>query len=103
MKIETQCLHEGYSPKNGEPRVMPIYQSTTYVYNSTDAVADVFDDPQLGMIYSQEGQIVYYESAKDDYVTQYMYMPDPQIKIKRIEPVSNIIYYEPIRIAFIGY
>lgn len=53
MKIETQCLHEGYTPKNGEPRVMPIYQSTTYVYNSTDAVADVFDDPQLGMIYSR--------------------------------------------------
>ena len=53
MKIETQVLHEGYSPKNGEPRVMPIYQSTTYVYNSTDAVADVFDDPQLGMIYSR--------------------------------------------------
>ena len=53
MKIETQVLHEGYSPKNGEPRVMPIYQSTTYVYNSTDAVADVFDDPTLGMIYSR--------------------------------------------------
>ncbi len=53
MKIETQALHEGYSPKNGEPRVMPIYQSTTYVYNSTDAVADVFDDPTLGMIYSR--------------------------------------------------
>ena len=53
MKIESQVLHEGYSPKNGEPRVMPIYQSTTYVYNSTDAVADVFDDPTLGMIYSR--------------------------------------------------
>lgn len=53
MKIETQCLHEGYTPKNGEPRVIPIYQSTTYVYNSTDAVADVFDDPQLGLIYSR--------------------------------------------------
>ena len=45
MKIETQCLHEGYTPKNGEPRVMPIVQSTTYVYDSTDAVAAVFDDP----------------------------------------------------------
>lgn len=53
MKIETQVLHEGYSPKNGEPRVIPIYQSTTYVYNSTDAVADVFDDPTLGLIYSR--------------------------------------------------
>lgn len=53
MKIETQCLHEGYNPKNGEPRVAPIVQSTTYVYDSTDAVADVFDDPTLGLIYSR--------------------------------------------------
>ena len=52
MKIETQCLHEGYTPKNGEPRVMPIYQSTTYVYDSTDDVAAVFDDPTKSMIYS---------------------------------------------------
>ena len=53
MKIETQCLHEGYVPKNGEPRVMPIYQSTTYVYDSTDDVAAVFDDPTKSMIYSR--------------------------------------------------
>ena len=53
MKIETQCLHEGYSPKNGEPRVMPIVQSTTYRYDSTDDVAAVFDDPTLGLIYSR--------------------------------------------------
>ncbi|MGN0577810.1 MAG: PLP-dependent transferase, partial [Ruminiclostridium sp.] len=53
MNIETKCLHSGYSPKNGEPRVVPIYQSTTYVYNSTDAVAHVFDDPTAGLIYSR--------------------------------------------------
>ena len=53
MKLETQCLHEGYNPQNGEPRVMPIYQSTTYVYDSTKAVGDVFDDPTLSMIYSR--------------------------------------------------
>ncbi len=53
MKIESQCLHEGYDPQNGEPRVMPIYQSTTYVYDSTKAVGDVFDDPTLSMIYSR--------------------------------------------------
>ena len=53
MKIETQCLHEGYTPKNGEPRVMPIVQSTTYVYDSTDDVAAVFDDPTKGLIYSR--------------------------------------------------
>ena len=44
MKIETKCLHAGYTPKNTEPRVVPIVQSTTYVYDSTDDVAAVFDD-----------------------------------------------------------
>lgn len=53
MKIETQCLHEGYAPKNGEPRVMPIVQSTTYVYDSTDDIAAVFDDPTKSLIYSR--------------------------------------------------
>ena len=53
MRDETLCLHAGYRPKNGEPGVMPIVQSTTYVYNSAKDVADVFDDPTLGLIYSR--------------------------------------------------
>ncbi len=53
MKIETKCLHEGYTPKNGEPRVVPIVQSTTYVYDSTNEVAEVFDDPTKSLIYSR--------------------------------------------------
>ena len=53
MKFETKCLHEGYTPKNGEPRVVPIVQSTTYVYDSTDDVAAVFDDPTKSLIYSR--------------------------------------------------
>ena len=53
MKRDTQCLHAGYTPGNGDPRVMPIVQSTTYVYDSTDAVAEVFDDPTKGIIYSR--------------------------------------------------
>ncbi len=53
MEIETKCLHSGYTPKNGEPRVMPIVQSTTYVYDSTDDVAAVFDDPTKSLIYSR--------------------------------------------------
>ena len=52
-KIETKCLHSGYTPKNGEPRVVPIVQSTTYVYDSTDDVAAVFDDPTKSLIYSR--------------------------------------------------
>ncbi|MBR0383294.1 MAG: O-acetylhomoserine aminocarboxypropyltransferase/cysteine synthase [Eubacteriaceae bacterium] len=53
MRRDTKCLHAGYTPGNGDPRVMPIVQSTTYVYDSTDAVAEVFDDPTQGIIYSR--------------------------------------------------
>lgn len=55
MKDETLCLHAGYSPKNADPRVMPIYQSTTYVYDSTEDVAAVFDEPMKSLIYSRFG------------------------------------------------
>ena len=55
MKDETKCLHAGYQPKNVEPRVMPIVQSTTYVYDSTEEVAAVFDDPMKSLIYSRFG------------------------------------------------
>ena len=53
MKDATKCLHSGYSPKNTEPRVMPIVQSTTYVYDSTDDDAAVFDEPTKSLIYSR--------------------------------------------------
>lgn len=53
MKIETQCLHEGYEPKNGEPRALPIYQSTTYVYDSTDHIGKLFDLTADGHMYSR--------------------------------------------------
>lgn len=45
MKQETLCLHAGYEPKNGEPRVMPIVQSTTYCFDSTEHIAELFDMP----------------------------------------------------------
>ncbi|MCL2125629.1 MAG: O-acetylhomoserine aminocarboxypropyltransferase/cysteine synthase [Oscillospiraceae bacterium] len=53
MKDETKCLHSGYTPKNAEPRVVPIVQSTTYVYDSTEAVGAVFDEPTHSLIYSR--------------------------------------------------
>lgn len=45
MKLETKCLHSGYTPKNGEPRVLPIVQSTTYTFDSTEHIAELFDMP----------------------------------------------------------
>ena len=53
MKIETQCLHEGYRPKNGEPRALPIYQSTTYTYDSTEHIGKLFDLTADGHMYSR--------------------------------------------------
>lgn len=53
MRDETKCLHAGYNPKNTEPRVVPIVQSTTYVFDSTDDIGAVFDDPTKALIYSR--------------------------------------------------
>lgn len=53
MKIATKCLHEGYKPKNGEPVVLPIYQSTTYRYDNTDKIGELFDLTSDGHMYSR--------------------------------------------------
>ena len=53
MRDETKCLHSGYSPKNSEPRVIPIVQSTTYVYDSAEELGEVFDEPTKSIIYSR--------------------------------------------------
>ena len=53
MKQETKCLHSGYVPKNGEPRQMPIYQSTTFKYDSSDAMGRLFDLEDSGYFYSR--------------------------------------------------
>ncbi len=53
MELETLCLHAGYQPKNGEPRVLPIVQSTTFTYSSTKQVAQLFDLELPGFFYSR--------------------------------------------------
>ena len=53
MRLETKALHAGYTPKNGEPRVLPIYQSTTYKYESSEAMAKLFDLEAEGYFYTR--------------------------------------------------
>ena len=53
MKDETLCLHAGYEPENGSPGVMPIVQSTTYRFDSTERIGDIFDHPTEADIYSR--------------------------------------------------
>ncbi len=52
-KTGTQCVQAGWNPKNGEPRVLPIYQSTTFKYESTDQMARLFDLEEDGFYYSR--------------------------------------------------
>ena len=53
MKIETKCIQEGYKPKNGEPRVLPIYQSTTFKYDSSEYMGKLFDLEAEGFFYTR--------------------------------------------------
>ena len=52
-KIETKCIQSGYKPQNGEPRVLPIYQSTTYKYDSAEHLGNLFDLKVPGHMYSR--------------------------------------------------
>ena len=53
MKKATQCVQGGWTPKNGEPRVLPIYQSTTFKYDDSDKMARLFDLKDEGYFYTR--------------------------------------------------
>ena len=53
MNIETKALHAGYEPQNGEPRQLPIYQSTTWKYASSDDMGKLFDLEASGYFYTR--------------------------------------------------
>ena len=51
--LETICIQSGYTPKNGEPRVLPIYQSTTFKYDDSDQMGRLFDLEESGYFYTR--------------------------------------------------
>lgn len=51
--IETKCVQEGWKPKNGEPRELPIYQSTTFKYDSSEEMGKLFDLEADGYFYTR--------------------------------------------------
>lgn len=53
MNLDTICVQGAYEPKNGEPRVIPIIQSTTFKYDSSDEMGDLFDLKKSGYFYSR--------------------------------------------------
>lgn len=52
-KIGTNCVQAGYTPKNGEPRQIPIYQSTTFKYDTSEEMGKLFDLEASGYFYSR--------------------------------------------------
>ncbi len=55
MKLDTKCVQSGYEPKNGEPRVAPIVQSTTFAYDTPEEMGDLFDLKKPGYFYTRLG------------------------------------------------
>ena len=55
LQRDTLCIHAGYKPGNGQPRVMPIVQSTTYTYESSQEMGDLFDLKAEGFFYTRLG------------------------------------------------
>ena len=53
MKKETICIQSGWKPKNGEPRILPIYQSTTYKYETSEQMGRLFDLEESGYFYTR--------------------------------------------------
>ena len=51
--LGTLCVQAGYEPKNGEPRVVPIVQSTTFKYDSSEQMANLFDLKEAGYFYTR--------------------------------------------------
>lgn len=53
LNRETLCVQAGWKPRNGEPRILPIYQSTTFKYDTSEEMARLFDLEESGYFYSR--------------------------------------------------
>ena len=61
---ETICIQSGWKPKNGEARILPIYQSTTFKYESSEAMGRLFDLEDSGYFYTR------LQNPTNDYVAE---------------------------------
>ena len=68
--INTKCIQSGYKPKNGEPRILPIVQSTTYKYESADQMGRLFDLEEDGYFYTsvpyEQGWTLYVDGEEQE-------------------------------------
>ncbi|MDE6606643.1 MAG: O-acetylhomoserine aminocarboxypropyltransferase/cysteine synthase [Lachnospiraceae bacterium] len=64
MEKETICIQSGWKPKNGEPRILPIYQSTTFKYETSEQMGRLFDLEEAGYFYTR------LQNPTNDFVAQ---------------------------------
>ena len=91
FKPETLCVQAGWNPKKGEPRVLPIYQSTTFKYETSEQMARLFDLEDSGYFYTR------LQNPTNDAVASKIALP-ASIFVKReiILSVQPVFMVEPI-------
>ena len=67
MRNETKCIHAGYQPKNGESRMIPIVQSTTFKYDTSEDMGKLFDLEASGYFYTR------LQNPTNDYVHRHLH------------------------------
>ena len=81
LRMGSLCIHAGYKPKNGEPIEVPIIQSTTFKYDDSDEMAQLFDlkkDPmQLNNIYGKPGTEAVEKELREELERLQMLYGDP--------------------------
>ena len=66
MNIETKCVQAGWQPHKGEPRELPIYQSTTFRYETSEEMGKLFDLEAEGyLIPGKISRATYYKTNRD--------------------------------------
>lgn len=95
----TGVLHRETVP-NKPPK---IEFETPYIYNKDVDALNALIRSKYTIAQERKLNITYYDPEEDNYKTAACYMPDVNYKIYNVDSVNNVILYEPIRYAFIGY
>ena len=98
-RIETKCLHEGWAPKQGESRQLPICQSTTFKYDSSEYMGKLFDLEADGYFYyeieyEEPTYDFYYRKDTDPTGYSYVKLDDEYGSVELIKMYAETVYSE---------
>ena len=93
---ETICIQSGWQPKKGEPRVLPIYQSTTFKYETSDQMGRLFDLEDSGYFYTR------LQNPTNDFVAQKICEPEGGVAAMLTSSGQAANYYAVFNICEAG-